>query len=163
MTVEPWLNLGRIAKPNEQANPMTPEQFMQTVKPDPARRAPSKLEPHREAIEKLRAAQYTLRQICEYLEQCGVSVSFQMVSKFLRGPDTSASRTKAKTAEPVRPSSRSATPAPIGAASESSASKTRQQIAAENPELTKKQIEEKHVDQFRSVIQNPLLRRMQSK
>ena len=142
---------------------MTPEQFMQTVEPDLTKRAPSKLEPHRDAIEKLRTAQYSLRQICDYLEQCGVSVSIQMVSKFLRGPQTSPSKTKKKTVEQVRPSSLSVAPATTRTATDTSTSKTREQIAAENPDLTQKQIAEKYVDQFQPVIQNPLLRRSKAK
>ncbi|BCF95386.1 hypothetical protein PPGU16_84530 (plasmid) [Paraburkholderia largidicola] len=135
---------------------------MQANPPDlPARYPASKLEPHRAAIEKLRSADYSLQQIRAYLEQCGVTVSVQMVSKFLRGRD--ASPRKAKTRGEARASSPTPAsdqqPEPPSPAGASVAHKTRDEIAAENPALRAKDIEERYVDQFATATQNPLLRR----
>lgn len=137
---------------------MSPEEFMQSVAPDlPARYTSSKLVPHREAIEKLRAAGYSLRQVCSYLEQCDVSVSHQMLSKFIRGPSATptkpATRGQARTSPVVAESPRP----PLDAAP--SGKKSREEIAAENPSLSKKQVDERYVDQFQQRVENPLLRR----
>lgn len=137
---------------------MSPEEFMQSVAPNlTARNTSSKLVTHREAIEKLRAAGYSLQQVCAYLEQCGVSVSHQMLSKFIRGPSTTptkpATRGQARTSPVVAESSRP----PLDAAP--SGKKSREEIAAENPSLSKKQVDEMYVDQFQQRFENPLLRR----
>jgi hypothetical protein len=141
---------------------MSPDEFMKTVKPEIPVRAASKLEPHRAAIEQLRAAGYSLRQVCEYLEHCGVSVTFQVLSKFLRGPVAPTSKTAP--GESVRPAQ--PLPAPIVSqvpANETEpAKKSREDIARENPGLTKKQIDERYVDQYQTRVENPLLRRRNS-
>jgi hypothetical protein len=143
---------------------MTPEEFMLSVKPDlPERRVSSRLVPHREAIEKLRASGYSLALVVEYLEKCGVNVSIQMVSKFLRGP--SAPRSRAAQQPPARAPQNeptaSATPAPMrpALAPPASSTKTREQLLSENPGLGKREIEQMYVDQFQTTQQNPLLRR----
>jgi hypothetical protein len=123
---------------------MSPEEFMNAVPPDLPARAASRLDPHRAAIDKLRASGYSLRQICVYLEKCGVSVSFQRLSKYLR-PQLDA--LQLPESEPPPPPS--AAPG----------TKSREDIARENPGLSKKRVDEIYLDQFEKRPQNPLLRR----
>lgn len=133
---------------------MTPDEFMLSVKPDlPERRVASRLEPHREAIETLRAAGYSLRLVVEYLEKCGVNVSIQMVSKFLRGPF--APRSPARQTSPARPLQTELT-------ADRASTKTREQLLSENPGLGRREIEQMYVDQFQTTQPNPLLRRRKS-
>jgi len=124
---------------------MSPDEFMKAVPPDLARRATSKLESHRDAIHQLRAAGYSLRQVCAYLKQCGVTVSLQMVSKFLR-PRT---KTRSATVPGIEP-------APVKAAA--TGTKSREEIARDNPGLSRKQIDDKYVDQYAVRRENPLLK-----
>ena len=140
---------------------MSPEEFMNAVPPDLPARAASRLDPHRAAIDKLRASGYSLRQICVYLEKCGVSVSFQRLSKYLR-PSAKKAVPVAPT-EQVRPAQPDALqlPEPEAAPPTSAApgTKSRQDIARENPGLSKKRVDEIYLDQFEKRPQNPLLRR----
>lgn len=142
---------------------MTPEEFMLSVEPDlPKRRATSRLEPHRAAIQKLRAADYSLRLIQQYLEKCGVTVSHQMLSKFLRGSSPSRQRQKSDAFMPhPQPESTSGSDEVTSRRSPLTATvtKTREQLTNENPSFGKREIEQMYVDQFQSNQENPLLRR----
>jgi hypothetical protein len=138
---------------------MDVEQFMQVT--PPARR-PSRLAPHRAAIEKLRAAGYTLEQVCAYLHQVGVTVSFQAVSKFLLA---GAKPAPARSA-PVRPQTASQGLAdekkPVALHTGSQPVKLKKSLddfLQENPNMSRQEAEEKYVDQFSAPPENPLLKR----
>jgi hypothetical protein len=142
--------------------PMSPEEFMNTVRPQIPTRMAAKLDQHRDAIDKLRAAGYSLRQVCDYLERCGLTISFQQLSKYLRGPQQKPAKAtpveQARPAQTVPETQAASSPTPAVVAG----GKTRDEIATENPGLTKKQVDEKYLDQFAKPPENPLLRRRKS-
>lgn len=131
------------------------DDFMKTVAPA---RPQSRLLPHRDAIQKLRSAGYTLEQICSFLEQNGVSVTLSTLSKFLK--PHSAGETPQAAPHVLQQAASDALvttrPAPVGAAT---ATRTREELAQEHPGLSRRQVDEKYVDQFAQRAENPLLKR----